>query len=84
MAGDTTLLPGPPIKVICTDKRQHKPRRLGRRPGEYEGGRLAAACTSCGRDYQIGTERFSDLVARCQAAGLTEVDISALPKGRGG
>ena len=68
----------PPIKIVCTDRGQHKPRWFGRRPGDYENGAVRAVCPTCRRDVQIGAERFAKIVEAFRGAGMTTLDVSDL------
>jgi hypothetical protein len=53
--------------------------RFGRGPGEYVDGALDVKCPGCKRELRLSPERFGDIVAALQAAGVEELDVSALP-----
>lgn len=66
-----------PVQFVCTDKARHQ-RRYPRVSFQANGG-IGFKCASCGRDLQMRADRFASVLTDLGAAGIAEVDISALP-----
>lgn len=64
------------VRFTCTDKGQHQkvyPRVV------FEPTKTRFMCGRCNRDVQLSEDRFADVLAALRAAGISEVDVSALP-----